>query len=179
MFPTERRSLLSNALQKRGRKGEPGLLSSGSLPLLPLRPFSPRSIMLCWWLWALQNVAIFPPPAPAWPPRPHPPWVWLPFTSAGMGSRPTQAEAGALRLSPGVQAGFRFAPLLGGAACTSPPRLCPEHPVGSLHPPPRRPVSPGVPLPDAPPSTTRAWPSCRGADLGVSSLIPAPWTSGR
>lgn len=65
MFPTERCSLLSNALQKRGRKGEPGLLSSGSLPLLPLRPFSPRSIMLCWWLWALQNVAIFPPPAPA------------------------------------------------------------------------------------------------------------------
>lgn len=124
-----------------------------------------------------------PAPSPGLTPAPPSTLGLAPLHLSRNGLRTHSGRGRGPEAQPGAQAGFRFAPLLGGAACTSPPRLCPEHPVGSLHPPPRRPrcppVSPGVPLPDAPPSTTRAWPSCRGADLRVSSLIPAPWTSGR
>lgn len=80
--------------------------------------------------WALQNVAVFHSPAPAWPPRPIRPGSGSPSPQQEWAPDPLRPRAGALGLSPGVQAGFRFAPCLAGLPA-SPPRLCPEHPVGS------------------------------------------------
>lgn len=111
-----------------------------------------------------------PAPSPGLTPAP-PSTLGLAPPHLSRNGLPTHsARGGGPEAQPGAQAGFRFAPLLGGAACTSPPRLCPGHPASShhLH---RGPGAAGVPLPDAPPSTTRAWPSCRRADL-------CPHTSG-
>ena len=98
-----------------------------------------------------------PAPSPSLTPAPPSTLGLAPLHLSRNGLPTHSARGRGPEAQPGAQAGFHFALLLGGAACTSPPCLCPGHPASSHHPPP--------PLPDAPPSTTRAWPSCRRADL--------------
>lgn len=178
------RCLLSNALRKLGRKGEPGRLSSGLSP-----DFTPslRAALCSVGGSGLRKMSRSSRPRPGLlphspTPTPPPTLGLAPLRFGRNGLLTHSARGRGPEPPPSAQAGFHIAPLLGGAAGTSPARLCPGHPASSCHPPPR----PGWVSPcRMPRPTARPWlsgqgqTSARAPHLQVSSLIPAPWTSGR